>query len=74
MGYKIKLILYYINKLVSFISILAVLFFLVMFIAYPEEWLSWLTKTGISFGVYILSKIIHIIRKSKMPVPGMDYY
>ena len=74
MNIKSKLILFYINKLIIVLSTFGIIVFGIMVVADPALWLKWLLFACISFLIFILAKILYIIRKSKFPVAGKDYF
>jgi|GEM_PF-1750111 len=74
MEYKLKLVLYYINKFFLGVSLLGAVSFFIMVFIYTDEWVKWILYSFISIVAYAVFKVIYIFRKSKFPVPGVDYF
>lgn len=74
MSHKIRMFLYIVNRLISIVALVGLVAALVMVVVEPEEWLTWIVRGGISVVIYVLAKVISIFRKSKFPIPGIDYY
>lgn len=73
MNYTLKFIVYILSKAFLYASALGFLHSLIMSIVDFEETRYWIIRAGLFLVISGLAMILHIIRKSKIPLPGKDY-
>ena len=71
--YQVRWILYIINKLMIVLSLACVIYCLIKLILDLENWLEWAGFIAAGMGIYFLSKVLYVIRKSYFPLAGKDY-
>ena len=74
MGYKLRLVLYYLNILAIGLSIAGLVFATTMIFIFRDEWLGWLKWMLVCLACSILLAALFIFRKNKFPVQGKDYF
>ena len=70
---RLRLFIYIINKTLIYLSLAVSAYFLVMLLLNFDEYLFWLGRLIASLILYFVFKILFIIRKSRIPVAGLDY-
>ncbi len=73
MNYKIRLILYVISKVIIYLSVIGSLYSLVMIFVEQNNFEYWLIRTALFVIVTIITSVLFIIRKAKIPAAGKDY-
>ena len=73
MSYKVKLILYLITKLFLIAAAFGILYSAYMLFTNLDEWIFWLAALVVNFILLGIFIGLYILRKSKFPLPGIDY-
>ncbi len=74
MGYKFRLVLYYLNWGIIVLSFTGIISSIIMMIIESDEQDEWLTNGLIFVILFVFFAFIYIIRKSKLPAAGKDYH
>lgn len=73
MNYGCRLFLYLMNQLLILLSLAGILLSLVMLALNNERWLAWSGSALLNIVLYLFFRFVFVLRKSKYPVPGIDY-
>jgi len=73
MKYRLRKIIYIINQVLVYLSLLALIISISMMIFSSGNFSKWLGYVLVSAISFFLFKVLFIIRKNKLPVPGIDY-
>lgn len=73
MSYFFRLVLFLSNVMLFCGSVILCLYSLIMILVEPDEWTFRLALLGVGMAGGIISLVLYVVRKNKVPVPGIDY-
>jgi phosphotransferase system glucose/maltose/N-acetylglucosamine-specific IIC component len=73
MNYKLRLMIYLLNKSIWYAGLVGFVYSLAMLVNRDSDLEYWVYSTIIFLAIMIIAVILYLVRKSKLPLPGKDY-